>query len=274
MRLTLALVASLALVSASGAATIQVNPGPGAFQAAIDTANPGDTLRVHAGTYTEAVSVTKALRIIGDGAALVIVDGGCAATAALAVLADGVFVRSIQVTRGTFFAIDIENRDRVTIKDVQVFEGCGTEEYGINVYQSSRVRLLQNFAGGFADAGIYIGGIVADANVRALRNNANGNVRGIIVEDSLPPVIVGRNGTGDNTSDGIFVHNSDGVRLLRNVVYSNDGNGIVLDATSDENLLRANQISGSGGLDVVDDGTSNCWVGNTYGTGTPNPGGC
>ena len=273
MRLAPALVASLALAAASGAATIQVNPGPGALQAAIDAANPGDTLRVHAGTYSEAVSVTKALRIVGDGAGVVIVDGGCAAPAALAIEADGVFVRSIQVKRGTVFAIDVENRDRVTIRDVQVFEGCG-EEYGINVYQSSRVRLLGNFAGGFADAGIYIGGIAADANVRALRNSTTGNVRGIIVEDSLPPVIVTRNGVGDNTADGILVHNSDGVRLLRNIVYSNDGNGVVLDATSDENLLRANQISGSGGLDVVDDGASNCWIANTYDTGTPNPGGC
>jgi parallel beta-helix repeat protein len=274
MRFVVALLAALLLAPALEAAVIDVNPGPAALQTAIDAASPGDTLRVHAGTYTEGITVTKALRLIGDGAGVVTIDAGCAAVAALSVAADDVIIRGVKVTRGTFYAIDIANRDNVAITSVQVFQGCGTEEYGVNVFQSTRVRVRRSFAGGFADAGIYIGGIGANGRVRAISNDSNGNVRGIIVEDSLPGIVVSRNGTGDNTSDGIFVHNTDGARLIRNVVYSNDGDGIHVDGTSDDNFLGRNQISGSGGLDVVDDGTSNCWSGTTYMTGTPNPAGC
>jgi parallel beta-helix repeat protein len=274
MRFVVALLAALLLAPGLDAAVIDVNPGPAALQTAIDAASPGDTLRVHAGTYTEGITVTKALRIIGDGASVVTIDAGCAAAAAVWVAADGVILRGVKVTKGTFYAIDVANRDNVSITDVQVFQGCGTEQYGVNVFQSTRVRLRRNFAGGFADAGIYIGGIGANGRVRVIGNDCNGNVRGIIIEDSLPGVVASRNGAGDNTSDGIFVHNTDGARLMRNVVYSNDGNGIHVDGTSDDNLLRRNQISGSGGLDVVDDGTSNCWAGTTYMTGTPNPAGC
>lgn len=37
------------------------------IQAAIDAADPGDTVRVHAGTYTEQIAITKDLQIEGDG---------------------------------------------------------------------------------------------------------------------------------------------------------------------------------------------------------------
>jgi parallel beta-helix repeat protein len=260
--------------------TIHVNPGSGGpLQAAIDGASDGDTLRIHAGTYNEAIDVTKRLRLIGDGADVVTVDAGCGAFTALNVGADGVTVRRLTVTRGTFYALDVENRDKVTIQETVTVAGCGSEEYGINLYQSTNVKLLRNeTGGGFHDAGIYIGGIPSEARVRAIRNDSTGNQRGIIVEDSTdvpggPPTVQVQANTVSGNGTGIFLHNSDGIRVYRNTVTGNANSGIELDGQSDENRIIGNDISGST-QDVADGGTGNCWKGNTYTTGSAPTTGC
>ena len=60
--LLLALAAETALAS-----VIYVNPG-GSIQAAINAASPGDTIDVAAGSYDEALSINKAISLIGTGA--------------------------------------------------------------------------------------------------------------------------------------------------------------------------------------------------------------
>jgi parallel beta-helix repeat protein len=274
MRARVVLLPILFAAVAAHAAVIDVHPGPGALQAAIDGASPGDTLRVHAGTYAEAVTVDRRLKLVGDDATKVTIDAGCAATAALSIVADRVTIQDVGVKRAGLFAVDIENRDRVVVKGTLLLQGCGTEEYGINVFQATRVSLLRNVAIGYADAGIYIGGITADAQVRAIQNTTSQSARGLIVEDSLPSVVVRRTFAEYNTGDGIFLHNSDGVVLARNTSSGSGGIGIRLDPTSDDNRLVGNVITGSVGLDVVDEGVSNCWRNTTFTTGTPNPSGC
>ena len=45
------------------------------IQTAINAANPGDTILVHAGTYNESVVINKPLQVIGDGADVTTIDG-------------------------------------------------------------------------------------------------------------------------------------------------------------------------------------------------------
>lgn len=45
------------------------------IQAAIDAANPGDTIAVHSGTYNELIVINKALILQGDGRDTTIIDG-------------------------------------------------------------------------------------------------------------------------------------------------------------------------------------------------------
>jgi len=257
----------------SFAAVVHVSPGPGSpVQDAIAAALPGDTILLAAGTYPEAVSIDKRLRLIGAPGMVALIDPACSALAAVNVLADRVMVKNLHVQGGQQIGVDIENHSRVTVQDVTIQNTCASPEYGINVFRSTRVRLAGNSARGFSDAGIYIGGTPADGDVRALHNECSASHRGLLVEDAVEGrrgVTLQSNSSHDNFG-GIFLHNSDGVRIIRNLVAGNSQSGIEADPTSDDNLITNNTISGSPS-DVVDDGSGNCWKHNAFGTGSVPP---
>jgi len=265
----------LAAPAAAQAATIHVRPATGTLQAAIDAAAPGDTIRVHAGTYNEAIQVTKPLRIVGDGAADVLIDGGCGTLTALDVLSDDVVLKGVTVTGGTLYAVDMDDRDQVTIATNIFLPSCGSEQYGVNVFHSTNVRVNRNHTSGYGDAGIYIGGTDPGAHVIVAKNTCTGNFRGITIEDVQAggeSVLIESNRTFANISAGILLEASDGVRIRYNIVRNNADVGILLDDSNDNRII-GNKISGSV-ADVVDHGVSNCWKENTYTTGTLVPGGC
>ena len=242
------------------AATIEVLPGPGSpLQDALDVAEDGDTVHLSVGTYEEAVTITKQrLRLLGESA---VIDAGCAADTAIEVAADGVRIEGLIVRGATFYAIDVENVERVTVTNVGMRETCGgIAQYGINVFQSRRVKISRSSGEDFADAAIYIGGIPDNGRVRVLGNLIQGgNRRAIIVEDSPPrSVSVVRNQINPGNGTGILLHNSDGLVLKRNQVGGCTVSGIELDATSDGNFLVANTSLGSP-ADAVDSGTGNVW---------------
>jgi parallel beta-helix repeat protein len=276
MRKLSLVVAGLTLQAAPLLAKNVVVPGPGTpFQNAIDAASEGATIFVFSGTYPESVTVTKSLRLLQarDGGPGAEIAAGCGVSTALAVVADKVRIDGIRVSGGSFFTIDVQGRDRVTFKNVEVHETCGTAEYGINVYNSTRVLIDRSLAaGGYEDAGFYIGGIPDGGHVRVRKSSSTGDQRGIIVEDSVPKsVVVQHNDVASSQMTGIFLHNTDGIVVKDNVVTNSAGTGIELDATSDGNRIVRNTVSGSGTADVIDNGTGNCWKGNTFATGTVPP---
>jgi hypothetical protein len=65
--------------------------------------------------------------------------------------------------------------------------------------------------------------------------------------------------------------------LQNNVVNDARGSltviGIEVDADSSGNLIRSNQFTDAA-TDVIDRGTSNCWVDNVVGSGTVPTAGC
>lgn len=265
----------LAVPASERAATIHVRPTTGTLQAAIDAAASGDTIRIHAGTYSEAIQITKPLHIVGDGAADVMIDGGCGSLTALDVLADKVLLKGVTVTGGTHYALDMDDRDQVAIVENIFLQSCGTEEYGVNVFHSTNIRINRNQASGYGDAGIYIGGSDPDAHIIVAKNTCSNNFRGITVEEVQAggeSVILDSNRTFSNISVGIILEASDGVRIRYNTVRNNGDVGVLLD-DSDVNRIIGNKISGSP-TDVVDHGAGNCWKQNTYTTGTLGPNSC
>src|SRR5206468_1342639 len=83
--LAVVVVPAMALTSAQAATrdtVIDVFPGPNALTTALANATSGDTLRIHTGTYDEAVTVTTpSLQLVSAGDGPITIDGGCSTRA-------------------------------------------------------------------------------------------------------------------------------------------------------------------------------------------------
>jgi len=278
--LALSLALSWPLLSAvpASARRIVVVPGPGTpLQDGIDAALPGDTVRVGPGTYFEAVTIDKPLKVYGRKA---VIDAGCGVLTAVQVAADAVTLRTLEVRGGNFYGIDATGRDRTVVDRLKVVPTCVGVEYGINVFQGTNMRIRGNVIedpNGFGDAAIYIGGTPPDADLRVERNVLHApNDRGIMIEDSLdnPGKPVGvrvRKNEITGAGVGIYVFGSNGVEILSNVVNAGTAAGILLTLNSSGNFVTGNRLAGNN-PDVVDAGTNNCWRHNVYATGGPVPG--
>jgi parallel beta-helix repeat protein len=284
-------VVALALAPVATGATIEVRPGSNAINKALAKAHNGDTLRIHDGTYKETFNVDKRVTLRGVGGRPLI-DGQCNARRTTMVRSGGVTFDHLKIVGaaegfGLYPSeVDVENIGSGTIHDVIVHDTCGGPadgaEYGINVFDSGPVQVTGNrAAGGFSDAGIYIGQITdtGSGTLRVLDNETFLNHQGIIIENSAGGRIqVAHNEVHDNKTagveteeaSGIFIHHSDGVAIRSNSVESNGDIGVNIDADSDHNRLINNLITNNP-LDVNNQGTSNCGSGNNIGTKAGNP---
>jgi nitrous oxidase accessory protein NosD len=285
-RLAALLAGALVLACPPGAAAhvVNVHPGPQAIQGAIASAEPGDTLRVHAGTYDENLVVDQRLVIQGArGEARPVIDAGCSRHFAVEVNHGGVVLRRLTVTGAdaSFESseVDFEGLGTGTAHNLVVRDGgCGAD-YGINVFASRAIAVTDNRGTGFDDSGVYIGGIqsTGDGTLLVEGNHLFGNNRGVIVEDTARSAdvrVVGnrlnRNDVppGEGAAAGLFVHNSDGVAIRGNVTDRNgdgtSGYGILIDPTSDRNRLYANVSRHNDAKNLLDENGSSCGGSNSF----------
>jgi len=282
--------ALLAVAPRASAAAIEVRPGPNAINKAIDKAHNGDTLRIHDGTYRGAVKVEKRVTLRGIGGRPLI-DARCNSRLAIKVTHRGVMLDHLKVVgaaenpSGSFpTEVDFEFVPTGTVHDIVVHDTCGAEgaEYGINVFGTGPIEVRRNLAtGGFSDAGIYIGGITdtGGSALRVVRNASYRNHQGIIVENSGldARIRVAHNRVHHNTipgeaheDTGIFINDSDRVRLIDNRVRNNGHFGVNISPMSDRNFLLGNTITANP-VDLSNQGSANCGSGNSIGTWSGNP---
>jgi parallel beta-helix repeat protein len=287
----IAMIALLAPPAGAAAHVIQVHPDPNAIQDALAKAQAGDILNVHAGTYRvpDGVDVGKRVTVRSAGDGVVTIDGRCGVQYTILVTASGVHIRGLRVVGAAegFGAYPAEI-DFVSVRGGEVSgttaidtcrdtSGDGGAEYGISVFSSGPIQVLDNRTSGFTDSGIYIGAISDTGNgtLRVQDNVSWANSRGVIVEDSSGSIAVLGNtlhhnrrvGVEGTTNAGLFLHNSDGVRIRGNSIARDDENGIWLDADSDQNRVVDNTISGNA-ADLHNDGSANCFTGNSFSTST------
>ncbi|TMK79335.1 MAG: DUF1565 domain-containing protein [Actinobacteria bacterium] len=269
----LGLVAGVGSAQASprhAAVVIDVFPGPKAIQNALAQAVSGDTLSIHTGTYTEHFSVrTTNVTLTSAGDGPVTVDGACVNRWTIQVLADGVTIQGLSLRGGTFGELTFTRVKRGRVIGSTATDSCAHSEYGINVYLSGSIVIRNNVTSGFGDAGLYIGSITSTpfGALVMQRNETFDNVRGVIIEDSAGGIIQAvQNNVHDNTTAGIWLHNSDGVVVRGNTVTNDGADGIEVDPTSDDNTISFNTVSGHTYDLANEGGTANCFLSNVYTT--------
>lgn len=273
-------VAALAAAPAAQARTIDVRPqGPSTnpIQKAINRADPGDRIRVHHGRYRKAIEVDKRLEIVAaKNERRPVIDARCADSIVVDVQANGVLLDGLKIQGSAdAFTVNFVNIGRGRVNDLKLVNTCGQALYGVNVYGEGAIRITNNDARGYRDAGYYVGSIATTGNGALViaNNTASGNNRGAIVEDSFDgdvDIRVTGNDFHDNTIEGegipsgIFVHNSDNALFANNRTDDNGVYGIHVDAESDDNVFDDNRASGNGTANYFDEGTGNCGAGNSF----------
>jgi parallel beta-helix repeat protein len=215
--LTMALMLPAARVAtASG---LVVHPGQ-SIQAAVDAAQPGDTVVVLPGTYHEAVCVrTDGIDLRGNGA--VILPPPELPATACSVIPAGIFLLG-QLDFATGVVSDPISDARVSGFRVEGFEASGilmlggrdvdivgntavdNEEYGIARFFSTGGSLRANRVTGSEEAGLYLGDSPnADATITGNTSLDNG-LFGIFVRDSSHGSVVGNLSTGNCVGIVVF----------------------------------------------------------------------
>ena len=296
-----AIALSASLVAAPAhARLITVSPGPGTpLQDAIAAAAPNDTLKLARGGYPEPIVIDRPLKILGSFSVL---DGGCDAPAAVTVAADNVVLQDLIVQGGSVANVDVQTRHKVTLKRIQTLPSCSGVLYGVNAVATTRLTIKDGLSFAYdpilasRDGCPPLPGssrVYAEAALRLLSTPAGGRARlvgnaacvgettALEITDTTralhgPASVTVQRNFFLADDRGIVLTNSDGVEIRSTHVEHFPGqgsNGILVDATSDDNLFAQNVISGYT-TDASDAGSSNCWRMTTFTTGSVPVTGC
>ena len=279
-----ALVVALAAAGVGAGAEWHVNPGDGTpIQDAIDGAEPGDTIYVHAGAYIENLNVGKRLTLVGDGADVVTVTADDASDDVLYVTADWANISGFMVTGATDYwraaGICLCYAHHCNISENNV----SNNNYGIHLSDSINNTLHSNTANSNNDYGIYLSGSINNtlhSNIMS-GNRYNFGIYGCPLSDYAQNIdasnmvdgkpiyylvdqqdkqipdnagfvgvvnstnIIVRNLTLMNNMQGVLFVYSDNSRI-ENVTASDNGNGIYLYYSSN-NMLSGNNASNNSG---------------------------
>lgn len=273
-----------------GAATVDVFPGVGTpLQDAIDAAAPGDNLVLHAGTFTEAIVISKSLKLYAALGAQPVIDAGSSGGFAVDIDADDVSMKGsgsygrandnpITIKCGAAGGVRIHNRTRVRLKQVRAgtLGGCDvhTVPVGLDILGSTQLKLTR--VDMFGAIACHVRQEAAGSKIVMKRMFCSGNTAGAVFEDIAPGAVPGGAGikviggtfVGAEISslDGMDLINADGILMKKNVMTPGGslGLGLTLDAGSDNNLIVKNYtIDGA-----TDAGSGNCWRDN-QGPGLP-----
>ncbi|MCI0497600.1 MAG: right-handed parallel beta-helix repeat-containing protein, partial [Thermoplasmata archaeon] len=279
----LALLSILSLTFATGGegATIVVDDDPGPWrnhsliQSAIESASPGDTVRVFSGHYLENIEVTKRLALQGNGSADTIIEGnGTGNVVRLA--ADGVTLSGFEVRNGGDAGAGVRidsgskpyppgTRNNV-VEDNVICENSG---HGIQVNVSDFHELRQNTIRDNGMSGIDLersGGISIEDNV--ILNNTVG-IRLFRSDVNW----IRRNDINESRNIGIyFQQDADGSEVTNNTIAYSTYYGVCFLTDSNGNDVYHNDFidngeGGSQGYDSQNSSTNDWfsdWGGNRW----------
>ncbi len=277
---SLALVLLFPLAPLAIAKTVTVTAGK-SIQMAVQSASPGDTVEVQAGTYYESVVIEKpGIRLIGkpEKGKWPILDGDGKHNDGVIVSGSGFEMAYFRVQNYKGNGVMTQGADDIKLHHLVV---NNTGIYGIYPTRGTKVLVEDTVTWGIADAAIYVG-MCQYVDVR--HNETFKNVAGIEIENSHH-VLVEDNNVHDNTG-GILVFTLPGLPeksgfdtiVRRNMVIENNlknfgaegaivsqvprGSGMIVLAGHgvqfENNIVRGNETGGLlfSDLDFVADSTA------------------
>lgn len=185
--------------------TIKVPLDYSTIQAGLDASINGDTISVSKGTYKENIVINKNIKLVGESANYVTIDGQGNDSAIIVNGADDFSIQKLIIKSQNQKAIYCTGNSKTkgVIKNI-IFKDS---KWGIYAENNCELTILNNI--------IY--------NNRASDNKDGG---GIFVKDNLSHNITTeiRNNTIDDNHHGIWIDNSK-VKTMNNIVSSNMGSG-------------------------------------------------
>ncbi|PIR83989.1 hypothetical protein COU18_01105 [Candidatus Kaiserbacteria bacterium CG10_big_fil_rev_8_21_14_0_10_51_14] len=224
------------------------------IQAAVDDANPGDTVEVCDGTYDEDVNVNKSIILSGSGIDMAIVQGqGAGEAGALVISADDVEVSGFTVNGTGVSAIRINGaRDNISIHDNKAIAATGKNAFLTDGGQSNHT-IEENTFEGDASQLVYVNGTASVANASTNVNfvgntfagTATGPALGMEADDSMVNHNVFTTSTGYTTIENFGTGNA---TIRNNIGNPGAGDGFVSAVAVDGTCNWWGDASGPSGV--------------------------
>ncbi|MEL6185356.1 MAG: parallel beta-helix domain-containing protein [Myxococcota bacterium] len=220
---TLAATLFLALPASAGAATHTVAPGE-SIQDAVNAAQPGDTVLVAPGRYTQSVYIDKPrLTLEGkrEGEAWAVLDGELKLNDGIISSGHSTVIKGFHVKGYKGNGIMTQGANNFQILDNRV-EGAF---YGIFPQFGTNGLVRANVVSGSEDAGIYVG--MSD-NIELRGNTCFGNVMGFEFENTRNAFAEGNHIYGNTTGialtivPGLPIKDAKGIVLKDNKIENNN----------------------------------------------------
>ena len=235
----LAVLAVTVIIFASWAeaAVIEVNSGE-SIQAAVNLANPGDTISVQSGVFRESLNMTKPIAL--EGIDRPQIDAG-AMGSGITLFADGSRITGfdIRTTRRTGIYVISDNN----IIENNTISSCLD---GIRLDRAQANQIAANDINNNTN-GIFL--YASNANTIAHNNIRDNNINeesdcGIALAYSRDNIIQ-YNDLRDNGDSSLSLRSSGNNTLRGNIISNNDWYGISLSESSNKNLIEMNNAVGN-----------------------------
>lgn len=198
-------------------ATQEVYPG-GSIQQAINNAQPGDEIFVHAGIYFETLIVDKPIRLIGEETQTTIIDGNRTGNV--------IFIMANNVAVSGF---TVQNSNNTAGSS---YAGVRVSGFNCNI---SNNYITRNKIGIF----------VVSQDSRILMNTLTNNGQGLALYDSSGVIVEANQFSGNTVGISLALSSENIVRNNDVANSSAGGHGITLSSNSYNNTIFTNDLKGN-----------------------------